>query len=117
MARTTDAAAAKISEALAMFGATEASRSGSTISHSQYLEFDGIPTRLAKSARREFFTRFPKANGAGLTGRFTVRISDHGAVSCREASMASVNITRDVDAQIAEVIEMVKFLMLKATKN
>lgn len=107
MTRTTDDAAEAL---IAAIDAPVASRSGSSLSHSQYIYFSGIPTRLPKSARREFFTRWPKANGAGLSGRFSVRISDHGAVSCREAAMASIDIRRPVEPQIAQIFEQVAFL-------
>ena len=106
MIRTTDDAA----EALIAAIDAPASRSCSSLSHSQYIYFSGIPTRLPKSARREFFTRWPKANGAGLSGRFSVRISDHRAVSCREAAMASIDIRRPVEPQIAQILEQVAFL-------
>jgi len=97
-------------EALAAEGATLSAQAQSGLSVSTYLRFDGVPTRLPKSARREFFTRFPKANGASAFGGFSVRISDHNAVSSREASMASVRIDRPLASQIAEVVEMVRFL-------
>lgn len=92
------------------FGGSLIREGHSAISISTYLKFDGIPVQMPKSKRRAFFARFPRSNGAGVEGRFSVRISDHQEVSCREASMFNFRVDRDTDAQIAELREMLEFL-------
>ena len=98
------------------FGGMLASDNKSALSVSRYLKFDGINTHLTKSKRREFFARFPWANGATVDGRFSIRISDHMGVTCRESSMFTFRLDKDAPAQIALLREMLAVLQLRSGK-
>lgn len=108
-----DDAVASIRKLVEEFGGKLSGHNNSSLSNSQYLYFDGIPTHLTKSVRREYFEQYPKASGAGVDGRFTVRISDHPNISGRAAPMFDLRINGDTQAQIERLRGMLEFLNTK----
>jgi len=61
--------------------------------------------RLTKTMRRAYHSNFPQANG-GFDYTFTIRVSDHAAVSCRVAPNAEIKIGSEKNT----VIDQLKFL-------
>lgn len=88
-------------------------RSG--LSDSTYLRLkrtDGGSFHLPKSARREYFQRFPKANG-GADDRFIVRVSDHRNVSGRMAPHGQIMANKP-DLDLSTVAEQLDFILSKS---
>lgn len=103
-----------VAKIVAEYGGKLRGQNGSALSNSQYLSFEGIPTHLPKSARREFFALFPKASGAEAMGDFTVRVSDHPNVSGRGTSMFTLRTDRPIEPQVEYLRRMIEFLKTKA---
>ena len=92
-------------------GLTVAGVERSSLSQSTYIKVKrpgGLTFDMPKAKRREYFSRFPKANGgvAGFWDTFTIRVSDHNAVSCRSAPNADVR-----PGSPATAIEQLKFIV------
>lgn len=92
-------------------GLLVASVERSSLSQSTYIKVkrsNGMTFDMPKAKRREYFSRFPKVNGgvAGFWDTFSIRVSDHNAVSCRSAPNADVRPGRPMTA-----IEQLKFIV------
>lgn len=110
-AKTIDQIVASLSAEIETLGLLVASVERSSLSQSAYIKVrrpDGSTFDMPKAKRREYFARFPKANGgvAGFWDTFTIRVSDHNAVSCRSAPNADVRPGRPMTA-----IEQLKFIV------
>lgn len=92
------------------FGGKLTSDKKSVLSESRYLSFEGLPVAMPKSKRREFFKRFPKCNGSANGLTFTVRLSAHNAVSCREAAMFDIRVNEPMQPQIDELRTVLEFI-------
>lgn len=103
-------AADEIKAAVEKFGGAPAFEQKSSLSSSRYIKFDGIDVAMPKSKRRAFFQQFPGANGAGIGGKFSVRISDHAEVSSREASMFTLRTDKPLQQQLDHLGKMLEFL-------